>query len=75
MVSAGNYEVVAQSVVSSSAQVLGVGEILGERWSIVSEGNEVWSEISEGNESWSVVSAGVDSWSPSAAGDVNWNIQ
>jgi hypothetical protein len=85
MVSVGNYEVVAQSVVSSSAQILGTGEILGEKWSIVAEENEVWSEVSAGNEMWSevepgdevwsVISAGNESWTQPSVSDGNWNIQ
>ena len=51
---------------SSLSAIISVGktdvEILGEDWSIVSEGSETWTEVSEGTEIWTVVSEGSETW-------------
>ena len=51
---------------SSLSTVISIGEtdveILGEDWSIVSEGSETWAEVSEGTEIWTVVSEGSETW-------------
>jgi len=51
---------------SSLSAIISVGEtdveILGEDWSIVSEGGETWTEVSEGTEIWTVVSEGSETW-------------
>lgn len=38
------------------------GEVLGELWSVVSEGNETWSEVTAGSEVWTNVSEGSEVW-------------
>ena len=38
------------------------GEILGELWSVVSEGSETWSEVAAGSEVWTNISQGSEVW-------------
>jgi hypothetical protein len=53
----------AQSIMSSFVIFTETGvEILGEEWSIVSEGSESWGDVVEGSETWSVVSEGSEDW-------------
>lgn len=50
-------------------------EILGEDWSIVSEGSETWSVVSEGSEVWSVVTEGSEVWTEVSRGTETWSVQ